>query len=79
MFTKLFWKDAIERAISTAAQAAILAIGGQGASIVDPGWLVALGFAAGGFVLSIIKSLAAGAIGSPNSASFVVDTKALTK
>jgi hypothetical protein len=79
MFTKLFWKDAIERAVSTAAQAFLLASGGVAFSIVDPALLTYVYFAVGGFILSIIKSLAAGAIGSPNSASFVVDTKVLTK
>ena len=71
MFTKVFWEDACERAVSTAAQAALLALGGQQVSIVDKGWEIALGFAAGGFVLSILKSLAASTVGSKDSASLV--------
>jgi hypothetical protein len=61
MFTKLFWRDAAERSISTAAQSAILAIGQDAA-----------GFAAGGAVLSLLKALAAARVpGAVSPASFI--------
>jgi len=63
IFSREFTLAALERAVKTAAQAAILAIVGTGASeavqadafAVD--WLYVLGFALGGFVLSYLTSV----------------------
>ena len=71
MFTKVFWIDALERGLATAAQSALLALGGQELNIVDGDWLVVAGFAAGGFVLAIIKAIAATRTGDSRSASLV--------
>lgn len=60
---------ALERALKTAAQAAILAIGGTGAlSVADTNaftvnWLAVLGFAFGGFILSYLTSVASSRVG----------------
>ena len=64
IWTGAFWKATAERAVSTAAQAAILAFGAeQFDAIAIPGseWLTVAGFAAGGALLSVLKALAAGA------------------
>jgi hypothetical protein len=74
MFTKLFWRDAAERSISTAAQSAILAIGqdAAGFDVFGADWRNVVGFAVGGAVLSLLKALAAARVpGAISPASFV--------
>lgn len=71
MFIKQFWIDATERALATAAQVAIVAIGGQSADKVVEGWSVVLGAALLGAVLSILKSIVASQTGDSNTASLV--------
>jgi len=71
IFTKAFAVAALERALKTAAQAAILAIVGTGvaasadaqinAFAVD--WPAVAGFAAGGFILSVLFSLVSNRFG----------------
>lgn len=68
MFSKKFWRDALERAISTAAQASAGAI--AAGSVFDLDWRVAGGTAITATVLSVIKSLIASQVGAPESASF---------
>lgn len=75
MFTKLFVKDMLERSLSTAAQAALIAIGGQAINKVDGGLMVVFYAALTGAVLTVLKSVAAANVGSNKSASFVVDAK----
>lgn len=59
MFTAQFWRETIERALKTAAQSLILALGiGEGFNIFAVDWGVAGGFAGGGLVLSLLTSLA---------------------
>lgn len=59
MWTTDFWRDALERAIKTAAQSAIL--GGGFTSVTANAllfdWVALGGFAAGGFVLSALSSV----------------------
>lgn len=79
LFTLKFWKDAVERALKTAAQAAVLALLGPAR---DPGaglnvWSIdlhsVLGLGAGGFVLSILFSVGSDMlpIGTKGTASLV--------
>lgn len=75
MFTKTFWIDALERALKTAAQFAVVVIGGT--AINDPvmlltlNWLM-IGQAVGlGFIVSILTSLASTLIGEKGTASLV--------
>lgn len=71
MFTALFWRDAAERAISTAAQST-LAAWAVGDGLLDAwtvDWRAAAGIAAGGAVLSLLKSIVATRIGDHESAS----------
>lgn len=70
IFTATFWKDALERVISTAAQAAIGAWGAT-AVIQDVDWRIIGGTAAAAAVLSLVKAVAASGTGRSDSASFV--------
>ena len=64
--TKVFWKDTAERAVSTAAQTALLALGYSGAdgevllNFAEVDWLLVLWAALGGALFTVLKSLAAG-------------------
>lgn len=71
MFTRTFWKDALERAVATAGQAALALLGADGFNLLHVDAADVLGVAAGGFVLAIIKALIASRIHNPDSASLV--------
>jgi hypothetical protein len=60
MFTLVFWRATAERALSTAAQAALLILGADQINVVSVDWLTVAGFAAGGAALTVIKALAFG-------------------
>lgn len=71
MFTRKFWKDAAERAVSTAAQVGILAWGGGAVPDVSlPWWTIPVAMV-GGAALSLLKSLGARKVGDSESASLV--------
>lgn len=71
MFTVKFIRDALERALSTAAQSALLVFGADQINAIDADWATVGGFAAGGFALSLLKAVAAArTVGSLDSASF---------
>jgi hypothetical protein len=61
MFTKVFWRDAAERSISTGAQTALVAVGQDvtGFDVFAADWRNVAGFALGGVVLALLKALAA--------------------
>lgn len=64
MFSSLFWRDALERSVSTAAEAfgsaaTVGAVSTVVFNVTTFGWKNALGVAAGAAVLSLAKSLAA--------------------
>lgn len=79
MFTREFWKRALERAVKTAAQSVVLALGvglaATGAAPQVNAWLVqwstVAGFAVGGFVLSVATSLASVKVGPADDPSVV--------
>lgn len=60
MFTLTFWKATAERALSTAAQSALLVIGADQFNVISVDWPTIAGFAAGGAALTVIKALAFG-------------------
>lgn len=70
IFTREFTMAALERALKTMAQVAILAIVGTGAmenaqtNVFAVDWLAVLGFALGGFVLSYLTSVSSNNLGS---------------
>lgn len=65
MFTSSFWKGTAERAVSTAAQSAILVLGANEINAIDADWGTVGGFAAGGFVLTVLKCLASNSVAGP--------------
>ena len=71
LLNKNFWKDALERALKTAAQAAMLVIGQDvtGFDLFNADFGNALGFALGGFVLSIATSIASAPVPGISPAS----------
>jgi hypothetical protein len=71
LFTLEFWKDTTERAVATAAQSAIAVWGVSSTGLLDTDLGGVLLTAAGGAVLSVLKSLAASRLNDPNSASLV--------
>lgn len=64
IFTLAFWQATLERAVKTAAQAAILAIGADQVNVLTLDWQTLAGFAGGGFVLSVLTSLASNGLAS---------------
>lgn len=75
MFTLTFWKATAERALSTAAQSALLIIGADQINVVAVDWLTIAGFAAGGAALTVIKALAFGGKDGNPSATNAETTK----
>ena len=52
----------LDRAVRTAAQSALLVFGADQINAVNANWADVAGFAAGGFVLSVLTSLATGGL-----------------
>jgi len=71
MWSKKFWRDATERALSTAAQSALLVLGAGAmpGDVINADWKNIAGFAAGGAGLALLKAVAASNVGTSNSAS----------
>ncbi len=74
MFTVAFWRDAVERALKTAAQAVILGLSlGEGFNAFEVDWQLALGFAIGGAVLSLLTSVASIKLGNTTGSASLVN------
>jgi len=71
MFSTFFLVSAFERAVKTAAQSALLAVGAGQLDALSADWPMVGSFALGGFILSALSSLASGAVGDPESPSLV--------
>lgn len=76
MGTWTFWERTLERAGKTFAQTALLAIGANAVSpghfnVLDAAWANVIGLACGGFVLSLLTSMASSLRGDPDSPSIV--------
>lgn len=71
MFSKNFWVDALERAVKTAAQFALVVTGAETVNGFGIDYVDVAGFAAGGFVISVLTSVASSQFGSSDSASVV--------
>lgn len=63
----------LERAVKTAAQSALLVFGADQLNAMSASWSDAAGFAAGGFVLSVLTSLATSGFGG-NGPSATTET-----
>lgn len=76
IYKSIFWKDAVERALKTSAQAGLLAIGAsEGFNLFTLDWRTFLGFALGGAFLSLLMSVASAGVGDNESASLVKGVK----
>jgi hypothetical protein len=72
IFSRKFWAGAVERAVKTAAQFTVFAIGAsQGFDLFTLDWKRLVGFAAGGAFLSLLTSLGSEPFGPSGSASVV--------
>ena len=71
IWSKLFWKDTVERVVSTVAQAAVgvLTAGGLGLFDVDFKNVASVSLLAG--LVALAKSIAATYVGDPGNASLV--------
>lgn len=72
MFSIAFWKDALERSIKSAAQFVLLGLGiGEGFNVFDMDPALALGFAGGGALASLLTSIASAPFGPVGNASII--------
>lgn len=73
LFTRRFWLDALERAVKTAAQSALLVFGQDalGFDVFTAAWSNAVGFAVGGAVLSLLTSVASSPVPGVSPASML--------
>lgn len=71
IWTIRFWKDAAERAVKTAAQAVLLAIGGGAVNALTLDWATLGGSFLGGALLSLLTSIASNALGDKGTASAI--------
>lgn len=62
MKIRKYYTDMVDRAVRTAAQAALLVLGADQVNVVEVGWPDVAGFAAGGFVLSVLTTLVVGGL-----------------
>lgn len=71
MLTRKFWTEALERALKSAAQAAILVLGAGQVDALVVSWGSVSSFAAGAAVLSVLTSIVSANIGPSDSPSLV--------
>lgn len=60
----------LERASKTAAQSALLVLGADQVNVIAVDWADVVGFAGGGFLLSVLTSIATSGFGSDGPAAF---------
>jgi len=73
--TWAFWGDAVERAVRTAAQAALGVIGAGTIGLLDVDWPTVGSVAGLAVVVSLLMSLAAGNSGDPATAGWITETR----
>jgi hypothetical protein len=73
--TGAFWSDTIERAVRTAAQAALGVVGAGQIGVLDVDWGVTLSVSGLAAVVSLLTSFAAGGAGDPQTAGFVTQKR----
>ena len=71
MFTKQFWKQAVERAVKTFAQTALALIAVDGVGITDLSWGHTLDVAGLATLASVLTSIVTSGIGEKDSPSAV--------
>lgn len=77
LISRLFWADALERMVKTAAQTALtlFVVGSQGFQILGVDWKQGLSVVATAAVASLLTSIASAQVGDSNSASLTVEAK----
>ena len=73
MFTLYFWQSAIERAVKTAAQAVVAAVGLVQFDILTADWGALAALSGSAAVLSVLSSLASTRVGEKDSPSLLPD------
>lgn len=69
LYSLAFWRDATERALKTAAQSAVIALGGDAFNVWAVDWSGVSGVSLGGAVLSVLTSVASAGIANRGTAS----------
>lgn len=64
-----FWKDTAERAAKSAAQAAIIALGGDALNVWTVDWPGVSGIGLGGALMSLLSSVASAGLANRGTAS----------
>lgn len=71
MFTLAFWKDALERAVKTAAQTAVALIGTGMVGILDVDWVQVASVSGVAALLSVLTSIGSDPFADRGTASLV--------
>lgn len=71
MWSATFWKSAAERAVKTAGEFGLVAVGGNVVSAWTLDWMNVAGVMAAGAAVSVLTSLASIAVGDKGTASMV--------
>lgn len=71
MANRVFWKDAVERAVRTAAQAELAVLIADGTGLFDTNWWAGLSAAGMAAVLSLLTSVGSGVTNPDGTASLV--------
>lgn len=64
-----FWRDAAERAAKTAAQSAVIALGGDAFNVWTVDWAGVSGVSLGGALLSLLTSIGSAGLANRGTAS----------
>ncbi len=71
MWTKTFWKQALERALKTFAQAALALLAGDGIGVLDVNWGDVASVGALAALASVLTSVGTAGVGEPNDPSLI--------
>lgn len=75
MWTKTYWRDLVERVISSAAGGGLAALGGGAVDLWTVDLRLVTGMAGGAALVSALKCLTAAAVGDPASAALLPKSK----
>lgn len=75
MSARVFWKDTLERALRTAAQAELALLVADGTGLLDTDWWAGLSAAGMAALLSLLTSLGSGVSNPDGTASLVSLTR----
>jgi r1t holin len=71
MLTATWWRDALERAVRTAAQALVAILGTGATDVLDVDWPAALSAAGLAALASLLTSVVASGVGTPGTAALL--------